>query len=89
MLDIFRTRQLHQAAFLVASGAKFLRCDRDPNGSVVDIVFCDPDGSVEQLAENYFRDGQCSALKFSRALTELRKAIAEANGTRFDKGVRR
>jgi hypothetical protein len=89
MLDIFRTRQLHQAAFLMASGAKFLRCDPNPSGNVVDLIFADPTGTIARLAEEYFRDGKCSALKFSKALTELRVAIAEANGTRFDKGVRR
>jgi hypothetical protein len=89
MLDSYRTRQLPQAAFLLASGATFERCEQTTNTKFVDLVFHDPDGSVERLAETYFQGAPCSALKFYRALTELRRAISETNGTLYDKWVSR
>jgi len=89
MLDFYRTRQLPQAAFLLSSGATFVRCEQTSNTRYVDLVFSDPDGTIERLAETYFQGAPCSALKFYRALTELRRAISETNGTLYDKGVRR
>jgi hypothetical protein len=83
MLDVYRTRQLPQAAFLLASGAKFLRCE-PTKGRFCDLVFSDPDGKVARLAEAYWDDAPCAALSFYRALTEMRRAIAEATGTTWE-----
>jgi hypothetical protein len=88
MYDVYRTRLLPQAAFLAAQGATFLRCEPS-SGRFSDLLFADPDGTVEQLAESYFHDAPCSALRFYRAITEIRIAIQKANGTLWDKGDRR
>ena len=79
MLDTYRTRQLPQAAFLLASGAKFLRVE-NTTCKYSDLVFEDKDGSVERLAGAFFQDAACPALRFYRALTELRIAIKQATG---------
>ena len=81
----YRTRQLPQAAFLVAHGYKFLRCE-PTIGKFVHLIFEDADGSVARFADSYWDGALCSALAFYRAMTELRKAIAATNGTQ---GVRR
>jgi len=79
MFNTYRTRQLPQAAFLAASGAKFLRVE-NTGYKYRDLVFEDNDGSVERLADAYFKGASCPALKFYRALTELRIAITHATG---------
>jgi len=79
MFDIYRTRQLPQAAFLAASGSKFLRVETT-GSKYCDLVFEDKDGSVERLADTYFKGASCPALKFYRALTELRIVITHATG---------
>jgi hypothetical protein len=81
MLDTYRTRQLPQAAFLLASGVRFLRVE-NTQCKYCDLVFEDRDASVERLADTYFQGAACSALRFYRALTELRIAIKEATGVR-------
>ena len=88
MLDIYLTRQLPQAAYLLASGATFLRCDRS-GGRFVDLVFSDPDGSASRLAAEFYEGGTCQGLKYYKAPTELRHAIQEATGTLWGKGVSR
>lgn len=88
MLETYRTRQLPQAAYLVACGAKFLRVEPTA-GRFCDLVFEDPDGRVEALAEGYYQGGTCSGLKFYRALTEIRIAIQQATGTLWNKGGNR
>jgi hypothetical protein len=79
MLDTYRTRQLPQAAFLLASGARFLRVE-NTTVKYCDLIFEDKDGSVAQLAGTYFQGANCSALKFYHGLVELRVAIRQATG---------
>jgi hypothetical protein len=88
MVTEYRTTYLPKAAFLVALGVPLIVCERtDPR--TAEFVFNDASGKVEQLSRQYYNGASCPALKYYRALTQLRGEINKALGTLRSKGANR
>jgi len=85
MVTQYRTTYLPEAAFLVAVGVPLAICEKS-DARTVEFLFDDESGKVEELARNYYCNVPCPALKFYRALTELRHEINKVLGTLRNKG---
>ncbi len=70
----FRSDQLQVCAFLVASGATLKSCEQNGRNHC-EFLFHDPDGEIEQLASRYYKGETCQAIRFYRALLELKSTI--------------
>ena len=68
---------LPAAAYALAKGAKFLRCEPSQPGRV-DFVFEDPQGDVATIAKGFYQGASLPARDYYRALQDIRFAVNHA-----------
>jgi hypothetical protein len=69
-----KVNSLPAAAYVLAKGAKFLRCEPD-SPSRVDFVFDDPLSTVSDATREFFSGAALPSRDYYRALQDLRLAI--------------
>jgi hypothetical protein len=69
-----RIKSLPAAAFVLAKGAKLLRCESGGSDRV-EFIFDDPQSSIESTAREFFSGESAPARDFYRALQDVRFAV--------------
>ena len=68
----YRTSDLYLAAFLKASGLRFL--DKARIGSKVEFIFEDR-GDIDELIQEFFNDGKVNITAFKNAIQDLKTIV--------------